>query len=439
MRFALFILMCHLGTLLHGGELEVVPKVLYHFDSSGGPFTGLVLGKDGFFYGTISSFESSRTNVPGTVFRLSRSGEYSIILSAQNFKPSGPLIQDQAGNFFGVTDFDNGANGTVYEITSAGELKRLVSFEGALNGARPYGRLLLASDGKLYGTTEFGGLNDSGSVFCLDANQILTTVHFFDSQEGAQALGGLIEPTTGQFYGATTANGEHIFTVTPSGQIRSLVPLGVTNGFGFVSMLLARDGNIYGTTGQGGQNWTVSDQGGVFFRMTLDGTYTNLASFSSSRSGEYPNGLVEAPDGDFYGTSQKGGQFGYGTAFKVTPSGQITLLASFDGQNGREPRGQLVYGTDGQLYGVTRLGGKNGTGTFFRLTDRPLLTIESDGTSLTLSWDSAPGQVYRVETNANLNGNAWALLRDGINSTEGKTSISLPQPSERTFFRIAFE
>jgi uncharacterized repeat protein (TIGR01451 family) len=102
--------------------------------------------------------------------------------------------------------------------------------------------------------------------------------------------------------------------------------------------------------------------------------------------------LVQASDGNFYGTTYHGGDDGQGcaggcdgTIFKITPQGQFTLLHTFVGggttpawQNGRNPSGGLVEGPDGYLYGTTLLGG-----VAIRLSDG--VSIAADGTAYRIS------------------------------------------------------
>ncbi|HSB67815.1 MAG TPA: choice-of-anchor tandem repeat GloVer-containing protein, partial [Candidatus Methylomirabilis sp.] len=124
-------------------------------------------------------------------------------------------------------------------------------------------------------------------------------------------------------------------------------------------LIQASDGNFYGTTSQGGGAGTV-------FRLSPSGILTTLHNFSGS-DGAYPYaGLIQASDGKFYGTTSQGGA-GYGTVFRLTPAGEFTSLKSFYGFDGANPFGALVQGSDGNLYGATNQGG-SGYGTVFRLT-----------------------------------------------------------------------
>jgi len=108
-------------------------------------------------------------------------------------------------------------------------------------------------------------------------------------------------------------------------------------------------------------------------------TFTSLASFDES-NGAYPGGatLIQATDGNFYGTVGKGGVNGDGTAFKITPSGALSTLYSFcslaNCTDGSIPGGGLIQGTDGNFYGVTVFGGAFGYGTVYKMTADGLVT-----------------------------------------------------------------
>jgi len=96
-----------------------------------------------------------------------------------------------------------------------------------------------------------------------------------------------------------------------------------------------------------------------------------LLSFSQPPSNP-SGGLVQGPDGNFYGTAQYGGAYGYGSVFRVTPTGAMTDLVDFNGANGAYPFAGLVSDTNGSFYGTTQYGGTSdygdGYGSVFRVT-----------------------------------------------------------------------
>ncbi len=136
-------------------------------------------------------------------------------------------------------------------------------------------------------------------------------------------------------------------------------------------LVQASDGNFYGTTYFGG----TSNKGTVF-RFNPSGTYTTLYSFAAT-DGNFPKAtLVQGSDGNFYGTTYHGGTSGNGTVFRISPSGTYTTLYSFVGppNDGEWPEAGLVQGSDGNFYGTTYYGGTStncgplGCGTVFRIS-----------------------------------------------------------------------
>jgi uncharacterized repeat protein (TIGR03803 family) len=140
------------------------------------------------------------------------------------------------------------------------------------------------------------------------------------------------------------------------------------------------DGDYYGTTGAGGDNCMPSGCGTVF-KITPGGTETTLYSFCSQNNcadGWTPTaGLVQATDGNFYGTTYAGGtsthcDYGCGTIFRITPGGTLTTLYSFCSRrgcsDGQLPDAALVPAPGSNFYGSTGEGGTSNDGTVFRLT-----------------------------------------------------------------------
>ncbi|HEX5230587.1 MAG TPA: choice-of-anchor tandem repeat GloVer-containing protein, partial [Bryobacteraceae bacterium] len=150
-------------------------------------------------------------------------------------------------------------------------------------------------------------------------------------------------------------------------------------------MVQAADGNFYGVTYNGGLTNTAAGAagGGTVFKMLSDGTLSTLYQFgAASTDGLNPNGLIQATDGDFYGTTGTGGSVGLGAVFKLTPQGTMTTLASFDGPHGASPGAGLIQATDGNFYGTTIAGGSAGQGTIFKATaSGTLTTLYSLGTN----------------------------------------------------------
>ena len=85
-------------------------------------------------------------------------------------------------------------------------------------------------------------------------------------------------------------------------------------------------------------------------------------------------GLIQATDGNFYGTTLRWGANGAGTVFEITPAGELTTLYSFcslsNCSDGQSPAAGLIQDTNGTFYGTTESGGviSCGCGTVFSLS-----------------------------------------------------------------------
>ena len=318
--------------------------------------------------------------------------------------PSAPLVQARDGNFYGTTV--GGVNlacpggcGTVFKITPGGTLTTLHSFNGT-DGSNVFAGLASGTDGNFYGTTFDGAnlacLDGCGTVFKITPGGTLTTLHSFNGTDGANPEARLVEATDFNLYGTSfTGVGSlfcgTIFKITPGGTLTTLHSFHGPDGCELdAGLVQATDGKFYGTARLGGANRTdcASTGCGTVFKVNHTGTLTRLHSFNGTDGCLLHPGLVQATDGNFYGTTTFCGANGEGTFFKITPGGVLTTLYSFCAQtnctDGSGPN-LLVQGTDGNFYGTTTAGGANsnslcsiGTvstcGTIFQITTAGTLT-----------------------------------------------------------------
>jgi uncharacterized repeat protein (TIGR03803 family) len=149
------------------------------------------------------------------------------------------------------------------------------------------------------------------------------------------------------------------------------------------SLIQASDGNFYGTTLFGGNGLTSSpcDQGvgcGAIFRITPTGDFTTLYDFNGWGDGAYPSQLVQGWDGNFYGVTIFGGggscADGCGTVFRISSAGLITILYAFSGGGDGANPVNIIQGNDGNFYGVTNTGNPY-YGNVFQLTPSGALTV----------------------------------------------------------------
>jgi uncharacterized repeat protein (TIGR03803 family) len=193
--------------------------------------------------------------------------------------------------------------------------------------------------------------------------------------------------------------------VAPSGTLTALHVWSGPEGYSPTGALIqAQDGNLYGTTFDGGANTN-----GNVFKMTLSGAVTSLHIFNNTNGdGAYPYaGLVQGSDGDFYGTTETGGTYlYYGCAYKITADGTVTILHSFNVTDGDIPTGNLIETSNGNFYGTTPYGGVNNDGTIF--------VISSSGAFTTLhSFDITHGSIPYGALVQTANGDLYATTFSG--------------------------
>jgi uncharacterized repeat protein (TIGR03803 family) len=335
-----------------GTAFKITPKgkltLLHSFGSQkgdqGGPLSGVTLGTDGDFWGT-----SEGGDFGGNIWKMTASGkvtDFSVLGGTKNvngIEPTAPPVQGMDGNFYGTTSEGGnikictngfGGCGVIYKITPSGKTFKVIYTFDQTNGGNPYDPLVLGIDGNFYGTTYHGGSAGAGVVFKITpSGNKYTVLHTFCSQtnctDGANPYDGLVQAADGNFYGTTE----------------------------------------YGGTGTGGLRQ------GVAFKITPAGKLTvlyNFCSLTSCKDGSNPyGGLVQATDGNFYGTTLGGGANNLGTIYQITPKGKYTVLHSFENTTGalfgKYPQVTPVQNTNGILYGDTSQGGTSprGQGVFY--------------------------------------------------------------------------
>jgi len=354
-----------------------------------------IKGTDGNGYGT--TYGGGVYN-EGTVFQATAGGALTTIYSfcsqpncTDGAFPFSGLVQF-GGNFYGttlrggVTGAGTVGAGTVFEVTPGGQLTTLHSFCSQTNctdGAYPFSQLVQFG-GNFYGTTAYGGANGAGTVFEITPSGQLTTLYSFCSQSGCAdgfyPHAGLVQ-AGGNLYGTTVNGGANgrggtVFEITPSGQLTTLYSFcsqaGCPDGDYPYAGLIPANGNLYGTTTFGGSSSVCVGCGsGTVFEISPGGQLTTLYSFCSQTNcadGANPYaGLIQASDGNFYGTTVGGGAYGSGTTFGIPPGGQLSTLHSFDLTDGASPDGGLLEGNNGELYGAASSGGTSFDGTIFSM------------------------------------------------------------------------
>lgn len=379
-------------------------RTLVEFDGTNGAFPyymSLTQGTDGNLYGATEQGGADNNcdwyYKCGIAFRLTRDGRTQMIYDFctrvdcfDGLFPFVGVVEAVDGGLYGTTweggvhSCDRQGCGTIYKLTGEGTLTTLHSFDGA-DGLDPVG-LIQATDSDLYGAATGGGAG-YGTVFKISSGGRFSTLHRFTFTEGTYP-NGVIQASDGDFYGTAYSGGTGecnnngnqpgcgtVFRMTPDGKVTTLHSFNGTDGeYPASGLIQATDGNFYGTTNGFGEGAVCEGDCGTVFKITPRGTVTTLHTFTGGTDGFYPlSGLIQATDGNFYGTTEGGknspcgNDERCGTVFRITPDGELTTLHSFNYTDGTSPYGGLFQATDGKIYGTTIGGGALDLGTIFSL------------------------------------------------------------------------
>jgi uncharacterized repeat protein (TIGR03803 family) len=289
--------------------------------------------------------------------------------------PSGTLLKSTDGKLYGTT-LEGGINncGVLFQYDPATQfyLKK-IDFDSISNGQLPRSTLIQATDGMLYGITEKGGVNNLGIIFQYNPllNTLTKKIDFDGSIKGSEPWAGLFQANDGMLYGTTSKGGINnkgvlfqydFFMNTYNKKIDFD---GLTNGSEPIGALIqAADMKLYGSTNGGGVN-----SKGTLFQYDLNtNTLVKKIDFDGISNGQYPvNNVIEAIDGNLYGTTGSGGINDYGVLFQYnTTTGNYSKKIDFDAVNNGFIPGKLLQALNGNLYGTTAIGGINNKGVMFQ-------------------------------------------------------------------------
>lgn len=254
-------------------------NVLVDFIGSNGhtPYASLTTGPDGNIYGTTTQGGANHwfTSLgDGTVFKVDANTHALTTLYSfgtdgnDGSRPYGGVAFDGNGNIYGTTTY-GGADfrGIVWEISADTHAMTILNTFSGADGANPYGDLFIDSAGNIFGTTNGGGAYNNGTIFRIAADtHEFTTLYSFAGSDGANPYAGLISDEHGNLFGTTTRGGENddgtVFKFSLATQsLTTLATFDGTNGrLPDGKLLIDAEGNLFGTTSQGG----ASNQGTVF-------------------------------------------------------------------------------------------------------------------------------------------------------------------------------
>ena len=314
----------------------------------------------------------------------------SVTMPAGNVTNVAVTCSDQSFTLGGTISGLGSASGLVL-INEGGDSTTILANATAfsMNTQVPYGAAYAVAvsqnpPGQTCTVTQGTGTMPAEDVSAANGNAVVITCVWVESVlysfgpngsgDGATPyFDGLIQATDGNFYGTTTFGGANgtgaVIKVTAAGQ-ESVLYSFAASGSGdaanpYAGLIQASDGNLYGTTLVGGVNNL-----GAVFQITPAGAESVLHSFGTGNDGVLPaGGLIQASDGNLYGVTASGGTSGEGTVFEITLTGAESVLYSFGGApDGNEPLGSLLQASDGNFYGLTEFGGATGVGTVVKVT-----------------------------------------------------------------------
>jgi uncharacterized repeat protein (TIGR03803 family) len=234
----------------------------FHGPDGRGPTSTLLLDSSGNLYGTTSSGGKDQA---GVIFKLDASGTYTRLYQFTGVDGANPnrsrLLIDSEGNLYGLTYSGGGlGNGTLFKLTPSGKESVLYSFTGGNDGGNPQGDLVQDSAGNFYGITTYGGANGNGVVFRISSGGQETVLYTFGSGLQGLPVAGVVLDTSGNIYGTTTFGGANhrgsVFKLNSTGTFSVLHSFsgGLDGGRPESGLLLGPTGNLYGTTIDGGTN-----------------------------------------------------------------------------------------------------------------------------------------------------------------------------------------
>jgi uncharacterized repeat protein (TIGR03803 family) len=376
----------HCGTIFEWDPVSGVFTVVSDFDPATTleyPVGALVLANNGKLYGMCEgrfpNYDAIYEIDPNTN-TLSKKLEFNT--SVSGYIPQGSFIKGNNGKLFGMTAYGGSfENGLIFEWDPVSN--RIVK-KADLKGVHGYiitpNSISQTADGRFYGMYNIGGYDNSGSLFECDTTSAAYTEKFsFNSDtEGRSPKGDLVLAGNGKLYGMTSYGGVYddgvifeIDTATNKYIKKFDFKQDTTGGNPSGSLMVAKNGKLYGMTDNGGKN----DDGVLFEWDPATNKYSIKSEFEDRSRGMGPKSrLIEGSNHVLYGVSQNGGihysdgrrYYSFGVLFEYDPvSNSFSKKHDFDYERGYFPSGAPLIATDGKLYGQTITGGSHEGGVIY--------------------------------------------------------------------------
>jgi uncharacterized repeat protein (TIGR03803 family) len=416
-----------------------------------GPLGNLAEDSSGNLYGTTNA---GGANSDGTVFELPNGSSTFTTIATFNgtngSAPNGGVVLDGSGDLFGTAN-TGGANGfgDVWEVANgASTITDLANFNATLTGKNPIGNLVIDGSGNLYGTAKTSGSGGQGTTWELTSGgSTITALASFNTTNGKNPYGGIVLSGS-TIYGTTRvggANGNGEIYKISSGTLSTLYTFSSLTGGDNADgadpddqLVMDSNGNLYGTTEQGG----VNGAGTVFEYSTGNSTFTTIVSFTTSTGatavGKHPfAGLTMDAAGNLFGATLQGATNNEGAVFEIA-AGTSTLtdlhtfsaLTSGDNSDGATPEyGAMLMDSKGDLFGEAFTGGTAGFGTIFQISPATILAFKTqpstatagvaDSLSITVAVENEWGDTLTGDTS-----NVTLAINTGPGSIGGTDTVA---------------
>jgi uncharacterized repeat protein (TIGR03803 family) len=394
------------------------PSLLYAFNTGrtgANPVAGVISDSAGNLYGTAQDGGDANYGVAFELIPQSGGGWKEVVLhtflgGSDGVSPSASLVFDAAGDLYGITTSGgsqecsgySGCGGTVFELSpSAHGWKESVLYRFGKDNDEGMGLftsipgLVLDSAGSLYATTIGGGSTDCGSSGCGTVYKLSPAgggqwqkelLHLFrGGNDGSNPYGTLVFDKSGNLYGTACGGGASghgmVFKLSPdsNGKWTERVLYSFQGGTSdgncpLAGVIFDREGNLYGTTFEGGSTncEAFGDGCGVVFELSPTEKEpwkeTVLLMFQGT-DGSNPDSA-----GNLYGCAapRDGNFLSRGVVFELSPGSrgwiEHVLHRFGTGYDGSGPGGTLILDAEGNIYGATVFGGTDGSGTVFKLS-----------------------------------------------------------------------
>ncbi|RDC64558.1 hypothetical protein AHMF7616_03172 [Adhaeribacter pallidiroseus] len=255
-------------------------------------------GSDGNFYGTATS---GGTYGFGTIYKITPGGTYTVLWNLDGTNDGrysyGSLVQGSDGYLYGMTQGGGTYNhGTIFKINTSGTVFTVLKqLDYSTTGGSPYGSLVRGKDNNFYGMTYYGGSIGYGTVFKITSNGDLTVIKNFDFANGGYPFrNSLVQGADGFFYGMTNTGGASstgvVFKISPNGDTFLVLrdfDSTTDGGYPQGDLVQGTDGRFYGLNNSGGINGF-----GTIFRISTSGTFQVLRHLNIATDGGSPIGSL---------------------------------------------------------------------------------------------------------------------------------------------------